>query len=144
MPRHIDTKRACDRSSRAGRLNPLYGLLLAAGALVVLLVVLLQWGGPSNTGDLTMYTAAGLRPPVEQIVAEYEEEFGVTVTLQFGGSASLLGQLKADRYSTPDLYLAADQFYLDQAVDEGLAAEMLPIGEQFPRDRSSQGESARH
>lgn len=121
-----------DPSRRSGRLNPLYGLLLAAAVVVVLLAVLLRRGGPTNTGDLTMYTAAGLKPPVEEIVQQYEQEFNVKVTLQYGGSNTLLGQLKADRYSTPDLYLAADQFYLDEAVADGLAAEVLPIGAQFP------------
>lgn len=117
---------------RRGRINPLYALLLSAGCLVALLAVLLHRGGPSNTGDLTMYTAAGMKPAVEDVVEQYEKEFGVKVTLQYGGSNTLLSQLKTDRYSTPDLYLAADQYYLDQAVADGLAAEVLPIGDQFP------------
>jgi molybdate transport system substrate-binding protein len=120
---------------RTGRINPLFALLLAAGALIVLLLALLQKTEPASSDPgktLVMYTAAGLRPPVEQVVADYKKEYGVTVELQFGGSNSLLNQLKVDKFSTADLYLAADQFYLDQAQEEGLAAEILPIGEQFP------------
>ena len=44
----------------------------------------------------------------------------------------MLAHLRVGDPPTPDLYLAADQFYFDLAVEEGLAEEVLPIGERFP------------
>jgi molybdate transport system substrate-binding protein len=119
----------------------LWWLLAGAAVLIALMVLLLNSGGPqqrpAGTGEsgrttLTMYTAAGMRVPVEKIAAQYETETGVHVELQFGGSNTLLNQLQVNKFETADLYLAADDFYLDEAVELGLARETLPIGHQRP------------
>lgn len=117
---------------RSGRLNTLWVLLLGTAGLIGLLTLLLLQGGPSRQPaeqPLLMYCAAGLRGPVEQIVQQYEQEYGVRVELQYGGSNTLLNQLEVDQFSTVDLFLAADGLYIDQAVSKGLAAETLPIAE---------------
>jgi molybdenum ABC transporter molybdate-binding protein len=79
-----------------------------------------------------MHTAAGMRVPVEKIAEQYEREFGTRIVLQFGGSNTLLNQLQLNKFETDDLYLAADDFYTDKAVERGLARETLPIGHQRP------------
>lgn len=120
---------------RAGRINSLWTLLLGGLALIFGLVFILRTGGPDkdqNTDQLTMYCAAGLRFPVEEIVARYQDEFGISVELQFGGSNSLLNQIEVNQFDTADLYLAADDFYTDLAKEKGLAAEALPIAHMRP------------
>ncbi len=82
--------------------------------------------------SLTLYAAAGLRVPVEQVAEQYEREYGTKIVLQYGGSNTLLNQLQVNRFSTADLYLAADDFYTDKAVELGLARETLPVGHQRP------------
>ena len=117
---------------RHGKLNTLWLMLLAAGGVSAFLVGLLAWGGPGAGDDanqLSMYCAAGLRPVVQQVVDRYEREYGVKVELQFGGSNTLLNQIQVDKFSSPDLYLAADDFYTDQAVEKGLATETLPVAQ---------------
>ncbi len=120
---------------RSGRVNTLWVFLLGAIGLIVVLVLMLNQG-PQKTDvskqRLVMHCAAGLRVPVEEIVAEYEKEYGVVVELQFGGSNTLLNQLQVNHFSDADLYLAADDFYTDKAVELDLAAETIPIAHQRP------------
>jgi molybdate transport system substrate-binding protein len=145
---------------RRGGINPLVivllGGLVAAGLLLLLLPGPrttttrtepgLQTGSPGDATPLVMLVAAGLRAPVEQILEKYRQEYGVPVEVQYGGSNMLLNQLKINKFEQPDLYLAADSFYIDQAVSEGLAAEVMPLATQVPvvafrADRDPQAES---
>lgn len=126
---------ATKRYPRRGRINPLLGVLLAVCALMVVLVAMLRQGPPkSDPGkkQLTVYCAAGMRVPVEEIARDYEQKYNVSVELQFGGSNTLLNQLQVNRFADADLFIAADDFYTDKAVTDGLAAETLPIAHQRP------------
>ncbi len=128
-PRSADRLRA---SHHSGRINSLWLLSLGALASIVFLTGLLMQTGPSRQSSanrVTMYCAAGLREPVEQIARKYEEEYGAQVDLQFGGSGTLLNQIEINKFDTADLYLAADDIYTRQAVDKGLASEVLPVAE---------------
>ncbi len=120
---------------RRGQMNALWAALLGAVALIAVLVALLYRGSPvaaDPSRTLVMYTAAGMRVPVEEIARAYEEEHGVSLELQFGGSEDLLNSLKTNTFGTPDLYLAADDYHTDQAVELGLAVETIPIAHQRP------------
>lgn len=104
-------------------------------AIVGVSAFLLSRGGPGQAPEgqtLVMHCAAGIRVPVEEVAAEYEEKYGVHIELQYGGSNSLLTQIQVDKYSTSDLYLAADDFYTDKAHEEGLAEETLSIAYMRP------------
>ncbi|MCZ7647122.1 MAG: molybdate ABC transporter substrate-binding protein [Planctomycetota bacterium] len=102
----------------------------AAGLLVVLLWNPWKHSG-SHGGNLTFYCAAGMTKPVQDVVQEYQREYGVTVQVEFGGSGKLLNTLKTvpDR---GDLFLAADETYLELARKDGLAAEDLPVALMHP------------
>lgn len=126
--------------SRRGRINPLVLVLLVGVAAAGLLILLLpggnrggRSGGRGEDGQpLVILVAAGLRTPVEEVLERYREEYGVRIDAQYGGSNMLLNQLKVNKFEQPDLYLAADAFYIDQAVDAGLAKEVLPLAVQAP------------
>jgi len=124
------------RVSRGGETNPIIVVLLLAALAVALLIAVLPGGvsksGKTSTRPLVMLVAAGLRNPVEQVLADYEAEFGVPIEVQYGGSNMLLNQLKVNKFDQPDLYLAADAFFTDQAVTEGLATEVIAIAYQEP------------
>jgi molybdenum ABC transporter molybdate-binding protein len=110
-------------------------LLLAAVGVALLLSSLLFLNKPDAhdpASTLTFYCAAGLREPVEEIIAQYEQEYGVKINARYEGSNTLLNQLTINKLSTPDLYLAADDFYTDKAVAEGLAAETMQVAYQRP------------
>ena len=122
---------------RRARLNFqifLVAALLASIALVGLLVL----GNPKRKASkqvvrtIQLLAAAGLREPIQEIASRYEVECGVKVDIQFGGSNSLLSQIKVDRLSSPDLLLVADESYTQQAVESNLAKEVLAIAVQRP------------
>jgi len=75
--------------------------------------------------SLFFFCAAGVKPPVETVARDYAQEFGVDVTLQYGGSGTLLNNLQIAKKG--DLYLAADASYITLARQKGLIAETIPL-----------------
>ena len=84
----------------------------------------------SGTTTLTIYCAANLKKPVEAAAAEYKREFGAEVQLQFGGSGTLISQLRAAQRG--DLYLAADDGSMNDAKKFGVIREVIPVARQHP------------
>jgi molybdate transport system substrate-binding protein len=123
------------RRRRTGRVNALWAMLAGGVAVVGVSAFLLSLGGPGQAPEgqkLVMFCAAGIRVPVEEVAAEYEEKYGVHIELQYGGSNTLLNQIQVNKYGTSDLYLAADDFYTDKAHEAGLAKERLSIAYMRP------------
>lgn len=120
---------------RAGRVNLLWILLSGGLVLICLLIYLMKMGAPArneNGVTLVVYAAAGMRVPVEEIAQRYESEYGVTLEIQYSGSNSLLNQLQIDKFTQADIYLAADDFYTEKAIELGLANDTMPIAHQRP------------
>ncbi len=123
------------RWRRAGRISSLWVLLLVAVSLICLMIFLMRLGMPSRSAGrdtLIVYAAAGMRVPVEEIAQQYESEFGVSLEVQYNGSNTLLNQLQTDKFNEADIYLAADDFYTDKAIELGLAVDTMPIAHQRP------------
>jgi molybdenum ABC transporter molybdate-binding protein len=119
-------------------------LYIVLGSILVLaaLVVLLWWTpGTGHRQDsaqpLVLYCAAGVNPPVAEVAKEYQEQFGVTISVQYGGSGTLLSNLRVAQ--TGDLYLAADASYIQIARQQGLIAETIPLATQRPVIASAKG-----
>ena len=74
---------------------------------------------------LVVFCAAGIRTPVEKIAWQYEQEHGVPIQLNFGGSLTLLASISVAKCG--DLYLPGDEDYLALAREKGLVAETLPV-----------------
>jgi molybdenum ABC transporter molybdate-binding protein len=105
--------------------------VFAAGLLVVLLVLRpREPGRAAGQPPLIVYCAAGLKPPVERVAAEYERAYGVRVQLQYGGSGTLLSNLRVA--GVGDLFLAADASYVETARSNRLVAEVLPLAHLTP------------
>ncbi len=116
--------------------NP-WRLVIGSLAVAAGLVVLLFWQERTESPvtkpgqkPLLMFCAAGVRPPVEVIAREYEQTFGVRVQLQYGGSGTLLSNLRVAEVG--DLFLAADESYMKSAREMGLLAETIPVARQRP------------
>jgi molybdate transport system substrate-binding protein len=105
--------------------------VLALTGLILLLVYSGRGSGPNGTPaeTLVVYCAAGLQPPVSQILADYESANPVTFQTQFGGSGTLLGEI---RVAGGDLFVAADMQYLLTARQMNLVGEIFPIATQTP------------
>lgn len=117
-------------------------MLSAIGSLAVLAVMLWALAGSSNNRPsrrpdssgssaeqdwdaITLYCAASNRAVMEAIRQQYEEETGRSVTIQYGPSQTLLSQLQIAE--TGDLYLPADDSFLDLASEKDLIREVLPV-----------------
>lgn len=109
---------------------------LALASLVLLgiaVVLLLRPTAPPPSAaraPLLLYCAAGLKAPVSAVAADYERRFGTRVEIQYGGSGTLLSNLRVSRRG--DLFLAADSGYLDLARSNDLVAEVLPVATLRP------------
>jgi molybdate transport system substrate-binding protein len=114
-------------------MNRSYRILATVLVIAVSIAVVWTWyvARERISGDaLVLYCAAGTSAPVEAARREYEEDYGLQVQVQYGGSGTLLSNLRIAR--SGDLYLAADQSYLDLARRQGLVAETIPLARQRP------------
>lgn len=95
-------------------------------ALVVLVALLFLGDRPRGASGkpIVLFCAAGIMQPMTTIAQQYEDEYGVTVQLQFAGSGTLLSNL---RVAPGDLYLAADDSYMESAREMGLVEESIPV-----------------
>ena len=108
--------------------------LVALGSLVVLALLcflLFRSDKPASKtgGSLRIYCAAGISVPVQEIIEQYRDKYGVEFETVFNGSGALLTSIKAD---PGDLYLAADVTYMQDADKLGLIDEVAPIARQSP------------
>ncbi|NCO41409.1 MAG: hypothetical protein AUJ96_23795 [Armatimonadetes bacterium CG2_30_66_41] len=112
------------------------------GTLVVLglCVLLLHRKAPAPTATtqapgkvrqhLVLYCAAGLKQPVDEVAQEYGRRYSVEIEPQYQGSGTLLSSLTVTH--TGDLFLAADQSYLDLAREKNLVEEVIPLARMRP------------
>lgn len=88
-------------------------------------------GNKDNTEkSILLYCAAGVKPAVEKIAKEYYKEYGVRVDLQYGGSGTLLSNLRVAKQG--DLYLAGDKSYIDEGIAYGFIKETQPLAFMKP------------
>lgn len=106
-------------------------LLLLAGSVLAfagILFVLLRGNSRTSSSPnapLMMHCAASNRAVMEEIRKAYESEYGREVQIQYGPSQTLLSSIEVTR--SGDLYLPADDSYLEMAKEKGLTDETLPI-----------------
>lgn len=84
---------------------------------------------PGKT-SLTVYCAAGLKKPIEAIAQQYQQEEGVQVSLQYGGSGALLSSLRVAKVG--DLFISADDGTVADARKFEVIKEVLPLARQTP------------
>lgn len=103
------------------------GASLAVGASLILLLCS-PWDRPAAgaTKPLVLYCAAGMSKPVQELLRDYEEAYGVKVEVNFGGSGELLSSMRVHG-GQGDLYLAADASYIREAQKLKLVKEVLAV-----------------
>lgn len=110
--------------------------VIASLLLLIGISGLLVWNSASRQGTgsaadpLLVYCAAGLKSAVEPAVREFEATTGVRVQLQYGGSGTLLANVKVA--AVGDLFLAGDHLILDQARAAELVVEIIPLARMTP------------
>lgn len=102
--------------------------------LLIAIATILAWQAfsptPPSASSLTVYCAAGLKKPIEALALQFEQETGTTVSLQYGGTGTLLSQIQVAKAG--DLLIAADDGSLADATKLNLITETLPIAVQHP------------
>ena len=83
-----------------------------------------------GTATLTVFCAAGLKKPVEAAAQQYQRESGIEVRLQYGGSGTLLSQLRVAKQG--DLFITADEGSVADAQKAGVLREVFPLAKQKP------------
>lgn len=108
-------------------------IMIASLVVIAALFMLLANGDSSreqdfSSGDgqpLMLYCAASNRAVMEAIRADYEKEFGSSVQIQYGPSQTLLTSIEVSQ--TGDLYLPADDSFIELGLEKRLLAEVLPV-----------------
>ena len=117
------------------RMNSPWVILLGSVAVIAVLIVLMVCfpgsdSGKANRPPLFIYCGAGIRAPVEAAAKEYEKDYGVQFTFQYGPSHALLVQ--AELSHTGDLYLPGDDNYVEMARKKGLIDQSAPLARMLP------------
>ena len=76
---------------------------------------------------LFVYCAASVKPPLEAAAREYQKKHGAQIELTFGGSQTLLANVALSGLG--DLYVPADDSYIEMARQKNLVGEVLPLAE---------------
>lgn len=74
--------------------------------------------------------AASMNKPLEEIRNAYQDQHGVFIKVNYGGSGKLLGQLKI--ISRSDIFIAADASYIEMANEAGLINAQYPLATMSP------------
>ncbi len=80
-----------------------------------------------TTSNLVIYCAASNRAVIDQIRLDYEQEYGRTVDVQYGPSQTLLSSIEVSRVG--DLFLPADDSFMNMAREKKLIAEVVPVAQ---------------
>lgn len=121
-------------SFRRGSVAKSVVVVLASVAILAVLVFSLREPSVKPAGStlgapqpLILYCAASNKSVVEAIRKDYEQAFGTAVQVQYGPSQSLLASLEVTR--TGDLYLPADDSFLDFSRERDLTSDEFPLAD---------------
>ncbi|MFY8199143.1 MAG: substrate-binding domain-containing protein, partial [Pirellula staleyi] len=79
----------------------------------------------NKTEPLMLFCAASNRGVMELIRLEYESEFHRSIQIQYGASQTLLSAIEVSE--TGDLYLPADDSFIELGRQKNLLSEVLPL-----------------
>lgn len=104
----------------------LLALVASVGVLAALVwAVSRDAAGPQQSSGVTLYCAASNRAVMEEVRSDYEKETGREISIQYGPSQALLSQLEIAK--SGDLYLPADDSFLEIAKEKNIIRETLPL-----------------
>ncbi len=76
--------------------------------------------------EIKVFAGAASKPPLEEIAAQFEARTGIRVALTFGGSGTVLSQMKLSKQG--DIYLPGSSDFMELAKKEGV---VLPETERI-------------
>lgn len=108
-----------------------FTLGLAGSVFLSVLLVFALIGRDASDADahsgrtIHLYCAASNRAVMEQVIADYTQDFDQPIQVQYGPSQALLSSIVITR--SGDLYLPADASYLDLAAEKNLLSGSIPL-----------------
>jgi len=105
-------------------------VLLVAALIIILVLLSRRQYAQAPTEPLLLYCAANLRVPIEEIAKNYQQETGVGVSAQYAGSQTMLTNAEVSKRG--DLFLPADESYIELARQKGMIAQTYPLASMRP------------
>jgi len=75
-------------------------------------------GTPSSGGTLELFVGSATKPATEEVARLFEDKYGVSVELHFGGSGAMLSQMKLT--GRGDIYFPGSSDFMEEAKRRGL------------------------
>lgn len=109
-------------------------VLIGSGVVFVAMLLLMNASTstkPSrNSGEkemepLVVFCAASNRAVMESIRTQYEKEYHRPIQIQYGASQTLLSAIEVS--GTGDIYLPADDSFIELGTSKGLISEVFPL-----------------
>lgn len=129
--------RSAASDQRSGRVVSVVAVVVSLAAVFGLAALLIMpanrsgEGGGQREEDATpavvLFCAASNRSVMDAILSDYRQETGREVVVQYGPSQTLLASLAVS--GVADLFLPADDSYLDAAGEQGLVDAVFPLAE---------------
>jgi len=111
------------------RANIIKQLFFAATLFAAISLTACDWKEPKQEQaagkDLILYCAAGIRPPVAELMEMFSREHGVKIFTDYAGSEVLLSKIKLSHRG--DLYMPGDKHYIEQALQEDMILSRRPV-----------------
>ncbi|MGD8501614.1 MAG: molybdate ABC transporter substrate-binding protein [Phycisphaerales bacterium] len=97
-----------------------WGIAFAAGLAAIAIAALIFSipGGNADKQPLRVFCGAASKPAMEECAVAFEKKTGVGVELQFGGSGTMLSQLKMAKRG--DIFIPGSPDYMAKAKREGV------------------------
>lgn len=111
-------------------LKPFHKIRLNPLSTLIFIILMGSCKNVDEEKSLLLYCAAGTKPVAEKVAKDYYKEYGVRIDIQYGGSGTLLANLRIAQQG--DLYLAADKSYIDEAKKFGLLNETQSLAQIKP------------
>lgn len=93
--------------------------------LVCLFFLMIGCKNKQNQKTILVYCAAVVKPVLEEVAKVYYKETGIQIDLQYGGSGTLLANIRVAKQG--DLYLSADASYMQQAIAYNIIQQSKPL-----------------
>ena len=97
-------------------------LLMIVLSLMAVLIGSAAWAG---NGELYLYSGAGLRQPVDELLADFTKETGLKVNVEYAGSGQLLARSEAT--GVGDVFLSGSAFYVEKLDQAGQVDSIRPV-----------------
>ena len=91
--------------------------VLASILLVIMTLIIILGSSCSPTpSNLSIFAAAGAKPPLDEICQKFREKYSTTVEVSYGGGGEVLSQMTLSR--SGDVYVAPEQRFMEMATEK--------------------------